>query len=196
MPLSRAFYQRDTVTVARELLGTVLCRRTPEGLCAGRIVETEAYLGRQDPAAHSYKGKTDRVAVLFGPKGVSYIYCIYGIYHCLNLATGPADAPECVLIRALEPLEGLPLMVLRRGTEKPTALCSGPGKLCQALSLSRAHTGTDLTVPEGGLWLEPGDTLPAVTSPRIGIDYAGEAARWPLRFTAAESAYLSRPPGK
>lgn len=196
MGIARDFYERDTVTVARELLGTVLCRRTPEGVCAGRIVETEAYLGQKDPAAHSYKGKTDRVAVLFGPKGLSYIYRIYGIYHCLNIATGPAGVPECVLIRALEPLQGLPLMSLRRGREEKTALCSGPGKLCQALALDRGQNGADLTAPEGGLWLEPGEVLPAVASPRIGIDYAGEAALWPLRFTAAGNAYLSRKPGK
>lgn len=184
MPLSREFFERDTVRVAQELLGTVLWCRTDEGTVAGRIVETEAYLGPKDPAAHTYKGKTERVAVLYGEKGLAYLYRIYGLYHCLNVATGDTDAPECVLIRALQPLEGLPLMARRRRREAPTDLCSGPGKLCMALALTREQNGRDLTRRESGLWLEPGEPLSFVATPRIGIDYAGEAVSWPLRFVA------------
>ena len=195
MILPRAFYERDTVTVARDLVGQILIRRTQEGICAGRIVETEAYLGERDPAAHSYRGRTERVRVQFGPAGHAYVYLIYGMYWCLNFTSGPAGVPEVVLLRALEPISGLKLMSARRGTDRDTALCSGPGKLCRAMAVGREQYGADLCREQDGLWVEAGESLATDTSPRIGVDYAGEAAAWPLRFTARGSRFLSRPPG-
>ena len=115
MILPREFYERDTLTVARDLLGQVLVRQTEEGTASGVIVETEAYLGTQDDAAHSYRGKSERVRVQFGPAGCAYIYMIYGMYYCLNITTGPPGIPEVVLLRALEPLAGVGLMQKRRG---------------------------------------------------------------------------------
>lgn len=194
MILSPTFFQRDTLTVARELVGKELWHKTAEGRCGGVIVETEAYGGRRDPAAHSYKGKTERVTVLFGEKGHAYVYRIYGMYWCLNLACGPQDEPECVLIRALEPKEGLPLMALRRRQKAPLSLCSGPGKLCQALAISGVQNGACVTRADSGLYVCDAPSRPTEASRRINIDYAGEAAAWPWRFTARDSAFLSRRP--
>jgi len=192
MRLTRDFFQRDTIEVAQALLGTRLIRRTKDGkIAAGIIVETEAYRGRFDAAAHSYKGKTERTEVMFGPKGHAYIYLIYGMYHCLNFTVGEPKEPECVLIRALEPVEGLHHMHERRGTDKHKNLCSGPGKLCMALHINRDLNGTDLC--EGGeLYLEAG-TSPTeiIASPRINIAYAGEAVHYPWRFTVKDSPFVS-----
>ena len=194
MRLTRDYFERDTLTVAKELIGTVLFRQTPQGTVAGCIVETEAYLGERDPAAHSYKGKRDRTAVLYGDKACAYVYLIYGMYHCLNLTSGDTGLPECVLIRALEPIEGLPLMRARRGKVADKGLCNGPGKLCQALALTREQNGTDLIRTDGGLWIESGTPLATVASPRVNIDYAGDASLWPWRFTAENSPFISRKP--
>lgn len=194
MRLTRDFFERDTLTVARELLGSVLWRDTPQGVVAGRIVETEAYLGERDPAAHTYKGKSERTAVLYEDKGCAYVYLIYGMYHCLNLTSGARGVPECVLIRALEPIEGLSLMQQRRGQTAVQKLCSGPGKLCRALSLTREQNGADLVKSDGGLWIERGAAVEAVASPRVNIDYAGDAAAWPWRFTEKGSRFLSQKP--
>ncbi len=192
MILPRSFFERDTCTVARALLGQMLVCETPEGIASGIIVETEAYLGTRDDAAHSYRGASERVRVLYDAAGLAYIYLIYGMYHCLNITTGPVGAPECVLIRALEPVSGLELMGERRKTTDVKKLCSGPGKLCMALGISRDLYGADvcagpqLTVLAG---TPPGDVD---TSPRIGIDYARETRDKPWRFTAAGSPFVSR----
>ncbi len=193
MILPRAFYERDTLEVASGLLGQVLVRETSEGTARGVIVETEAYLGERDDAAHSYKGKSERVRVQYGPAGLAYIYMIYGIYHCLNITSGPAGAPEVVLIRALEPAGGLELMKKRRGTDRLENLCSGPGKLCMALDIGRELYGADLC-EKGGLYIESGGTPARIsTSKRIGIDYAVSSRDMPWRFCAAGSQFLSRP---
>ena len=192
MILPREFYERDTVQVARELVGQVLVRRTPEGETKGIIVETEAYLGKADPAAHSYKSAVDRVRVQYGPAGCAYVYLIYGMYWCFNITSGPLGVPEAILVRALEPVSGVELMAARRGTDKLLNLCSGPGKLCKAMEIGKMQYGADLCSEESGLWLEEGKCLPAEATPRIGVDYAGEAALWPLRFVAAESKFLSK----
>jgi DNA-3-methyladenine glycosylase len=136
MIVPREFYERDTLTVARELLGQIIVRRTDEGESRGIIVETEAYLGEKDDAAHSYKGKSARVRVQYGPAGAAYIYLIYGMYYCLNITAGPLGVPEVVLIRALEPVSGLEFMRKRRMSDKTLQLCSGPGKLCMALDIN------------------------------------------------------------
>jgi DNA-3-methyladenine glycosylase len=191
MIIPREFYERDTLTVARELLGQILVRETDEGIVRGSIVETEGYLGLRDDAAHSYKGKSDRVRVQYGPAGAAYIYMIYGMYHCLNITTGPEGVPEVVLIRALEPVSGIGLMAKRRGTEKLPQLCSGPGKLCRAMAVDKALYGADLC-SDGPLRLEYGKT-PAETaaSKRIGIDYAALCRDKLWRFTIAGNQYVS-----
>lgn len=192
MTITRDFFQRDTLTVAEELCGCRL-ESTVDGVkTAGIIVETEAYLGPKDKAAHSYKGRTERVRALYGPKGCAYIYLIYGMYWCLNLSAGPGDAPECVLLRALEPTEGIEAMKTRRGTENVRNLCSGPGKLTGALGITGALYGADLC---GGsaLTLFPGEKpVEVARSKRIGVDYAEEAKDFLYRFTVAGSSFLSR----
>ena len=138
--LSREFYLGDTVDIAQRLIGCTLVSVTEAGITSGRIVETEAYLGTEDTAAHASKGDPKgRTRILFGEGGYAYVYLIYGMYNCLNFATGPAGKPECVLIRALEPVDGLDIMAKRRKTDKPAALCSGPGKLCMALGITNLH---------------------------------------------------------
>ena len=193
MRLARAFFERDTLEVAKALLGKRLIRKTEDGAAAiGIIVETEAYRGRFDKAAHTYKGKSARTEVIFGPKGHAYIYLIYGMYHCLNITCGPEDEPECVLIRALEPIEGLTHMHKRRRTQKTKNLCSGPGKLCMALELSREQNGEDFCTGQI-LYLEEGENPPEITaSPRINIGYAEEAIEYPWRFTIANSPFVSK----
>ena len=186
--LSREFYARPTVEVARDLLGKVLVH----GATAGRIVETEAYLGADDQAAHASRGLTRRTRVLFGPPGHAYVYLVYGMYECLNLVTEPEGQPGCVLIRALEPLTGLPLMHARRPrARRPEELASGPGKLTLALGITRKHYGADLT--RGPLTvrrLRRDERWSVKTTPRIGIRHAAER---PLRFLIAGNPYVSRP---
>jgi DNA-3-methyladenine glycosylase len=179
-PLPRSFYARPTLTVARELLGSLLVHETDEGRTAGRIVEVEAYHGEDDPACHAVAGLTRRTAPLYGPPGHAYVYFIYGMYHCLNAVTRDEGLPSAVLIRALEPVEGLELIRLRRAgrrgagaTIPDRALCDGPGKLCVALGITLAHNRLDLTRPP--LWIEP-DLAPAeiVWTPRVGIQVGTE----------------------
>ncbi len=186
--LPRPFYERDPVTVAKELLGKVLVRETEEGLTAGQIVETEAYLAQNDPANHAYRGKTRRNQSMFGPPGHAYVYRIHQAY-CLNVVTEPENVPSAVLLRALMPLEGLPLMQRRLGRADPKP-ATGPGRLCRAMAIDLRLDGWDLTLGEG-LWIaeatEPlsfGEQDMAIT-PRIGVTAAQEL---PLRF------YLKRLP--
>ena len=183
--LPRSFYARATVEVARGLLGKVLVH----GVTAGIIVETEAYLGGDDLAAHSARGLTARTRVIFGPPGHAYVYLIYGMYECLNLVAEPDGRPGCVLIRALEPVSGVELMLARRGaTRKVAQLANGPGKLTLALGITRAHNGADVT--RGSLVVREaagtGDREIEVTA-RIGITRSAEL---PLRFVLLGSACL------
>src|ERR1700727_3319462 len=141
--LKRAFYNRPAIEVARGLLGQVLIHATSDGTAAGVIIETEAYLGGDDLASHTARGITERTKVIFGPAGHAYVYLIYGMYECLNVVADAAGTPGCVLIRALEPLAGLPLMSARRhwhGSSK--GLTNGPGKLTRALAITRAQYGS------------------------------------------------------
>jgi DNA-3-methyladenine glycosylase len=190
--LNENFYRRDAVTVARELIGCRLVRETDMGRMSGIIVETEAYMGRIDDAAHSYKGKTERVKVLFGEKGRAYVYLIYGMYCCLNVSAGPEGEPECVLIRALEPEDGIKLMEQNRRTDKLRNLCSGPGKLCMALGITREQNGADMTA-SGELYIETGRAADICASKRIGIDYAEKCRDELWRFTEMDSIYVSKP---
>jgi DNA-3-methyladenine glycosylase len=185
--LPRRFYARPTVEVARDLLGAYLVH----GPCVGRIVETEAYVGVHDLAAHASRGLTPRTQVIFGPPGHAYVYLIYGMYECLNLVAEPDGHPGCVLIRALEPVAGIEAMRRRRPTARRVEdLASGPGKLTLALGITRRHNGQDVT--RGPLIVRapmfPERVSIAVT-PRVGIT---RSADWPLRFHIAGNPFVSR----
>ncbi len=184
--LPRDFYARYTITVARELLGCLLVHRTPEGITAGRVVETEAYL-QGDPACHAAKGMTPRNSVMFGLPGYAYVYFTYGMHYCFNVVSAPEGVGEAVLVRALEPVTGMTVMQRRRGRQNVRELCSGPAKLTQAMGIARKHNRQDLT--SGDLFLCPGDTNSAiVTTTRIGIK---EGAELPLRFYLQDNIYIS-----
>ncbi len=190
-PLPLRFYARDTKRVARGVLGCVLETRVRGVRTAGRIVEVEAYLGPHDPAAHGYRWrKTARNARLFGPPGTCYVYFIYGNHWCANVVTERDGYPAAVLLRALEPLVGLDAMRRRRGTRDPRLLCSGPGRLCQALGITRAMDGERLDGERIRVWSRRAGGAPRIgISPRIGIT---RAADWPLRFYLLESPWLSK----
>jgi DNA-3-methyladenine glycosylase len=189
--LKRAFYEQPTVEVARRLLGKVLVH----GSTAGIIVETEAYLGGGDLAAHSARGVTDRTRVIFGPPGHAYVYFIYGMYECLNLVAEPEGQPGCVLIRAIEPVCGIEIIERRRpAARKLEDLASGPGKLTQALAITRAQNGADVT--RGSLVVrEPAEVraMEIQVTPRIGIT---KCADLPLRFLVSGSRFVSAPAGR
>ena len=188
-----AFYDRATEQVARDLLGAVLACETPEGLTAGRIVETEAYLGAHDPACHGVVGRTARTECLFGAPGTAYVYFIYGVHWCFNAVTMARGHPSAVLVRAVEPLTGLELMRQRRPrARRDVDLTNGPGKLCQALGIDRSHDGRPLQ--QGPLTIRHGVTVPddnVLVSPRIGIT---RAADWPLRWFVRDNPFVSRLP--
>ncbi|RRD65839.1 DNA-3-methyladenine glycosylase [Fretibacterium sp. OH1220_COT-178] len=195
-PLPRSLYLSGAVRVARELLGKALVHDSAEGPASGIIVETEAYAGPSDAACHAFglvsARPGHRTEAMFRVGGHAYIYLIYGMHHCFNVVSGPEDVPEAVLIRALEPLFGLELMERRRGTKDRRKLCSGPGKLCQALGISRDQNGRDLT--EGALFVAEGRRIPdssVAATPRINVDYSGEAAGYPYRFVVEDSPFLS-----
>ena len=177
-PLRRSFYDRDALVVARAVLGRLLVRESPAGLVSGRIVEAEAYRGALDPASHAYRGRTPRNASMFGAPGHAYVYFTYGMHHCLNLVTGAVGRASAVLIRALEPVEGIEVMRARRGVRETSRLARGPGNVARALDLTRAQDGLDLTA--GPLWLSdrPAERggFRIARGPRIGIRVAADRA--------------------
>ena len=185
-----AFFDRDVSVVARELLGALVVSEVGGERTSGRIVETEAYLGREDPASHGYRDRrNERNAALFGPPGTWYVYLSYGMHWCSNLVCGPEGTAGAVLLRALEPVEGLEVMRRRRGGMDDRHLCSGPGKLCQALGITRALDGS--LMPRSDVLVCPAAGKPRssiVTTPRIGIT---KAADWPLRFCVEGSPFVS-----
>jgi DNA-3-methyladenine glycosylase len=174
--LSRAFFSRPTVVVARDLVGRTLVHDSPDGRVAGRIVEAEAYCGTEDPSSHAFR-LTPRSAVMYGPPGYLYVYFTYGMHHCANLVTEREGVPGAVLLRAVEPTEGLDLMRSRRGTSDARLLARGPGRLCQAFGLDLSHNRLDLA--DGPVWV--GGSAAAVgdvaASPRIGLR-SGQDQPW------------------
>jgi DNA-3-methyladenine glycosylase len=197
-PLPREFYARDPRDVSRDLLGKVLLRSDDTGLRMARIVELEAYLGEDDPAAHAAVGKTLRNAVLFGPPGHSYVYFIYGNHYCFNVSCLPDGIAGGVLFRALEPLIGTKVMAQSRGIPVSTLgdlplLTSGPGRLAEAFGITRERdNGKDITSAKSDLWISDYGYRPTriVTTTRIGIT---KAAKLPLRFLIAGNPFVSGP---
>jgi DNA-3-methyladenine glycosylase len=195
--LPRSFHARSVHDVARDLLGMTLVRvlpvrRGPPVRLAGRIVEVEAYDGQQDLACHASKGRTRRTDVMFGEAGHAYVYLIYGMYSCLNVVTGPVDYPSAVLLRALEPTEGLEKM--RPGRAPSGRIASGPGRLTRALRIDRSLNRADLCAP-GLLFLEAGTPVSdrhVLRGPRVGVEYAGPWATKPWRLGLRGSMALSR----
>lgn len=198
--LSRSFYGRDSVTVARELLGKILVHKTGGQELRAIIVETEAYGGIPDKAAHSYGGKkTPRTKIMFGDPGFSYVYLIYGIYNCFNIVVAKEGDPQAVLIRALEPLEGLETMAINRynrayqelSQKQIYGLTNGPGKLCMAMNIDKSLNGEDLS--QDTLYLEAGkeEEQKIVRAKRIGIDYAQEAKDYLWRFYLRDNPFVS-----
>lgn len=189
-PLPESFYDRDTELVARDLLGAILECHTPEGIAAGRIVETEAYLGEHDLACHAAVGRTTRTAPLYGPPGIAYVYFIYGMYWCFNAVTRAEHEPSAVLVRAVEPVTGLELMRRRRPhARRDTDLTNGPGKLCLALGIDGRQNWNPLQRPP--LLIRAGEAVvdsEVEVTPRIGIT---KSAEWPLRWVVKGSAYAS-----
>ena len=196
-PLSRRFYQGDTHDVARRLLGKVLIRRWNDVLLAGRITEVESYVSEDDNACHAARGRTPRTEIMFGPPGHAYVYLIYGMYHCLNVVTGKKGYAAAVLIRALEPLVGLETMQQFRPKARPHEIANGPGKLARALQIDRDLNTEDLTLG-ASLWIsDDGYQVTSdqiATSPRIGVEYAGEHALLPWRYYLRESRFVSKTP--
>ena len=190
--LPRRFFVRDPVVLARDLLGRVLFYKAPEGLLAGRIVETEAYTGAADPASHAFRGRTARNAVMFGPAGHAYVYFTYGMHHCLNVTAGAQGTAGAVLLRALEPLAGVEIMRARGDHGPESRLLSGPGKVGRAFGLSLVDNGRDFT--RGPLGLATGAPVPdreVAISRRIGISRAVDL---PYRFAVLSSPSVSRAP--
>ena len=194
--LDNSFYARpNVVRIARELLGKVLVTRLDGQHTSGRIVEVEAYNGVIDRASHAWSGRrTRRTEVMYAEGGTAYVYLIYGIHHLFNVVTNKKDIPHAVLVRALEPLEGIPLMLKRTGKAKlDHSLTRGPGNLSKAMGLYTLHTGYSLYedviyIGDDGYRVRPGDI---VATPRIGVDYAGEDAALPYRFFVKGSPYVS-----
>lgn len=184
MRLPESFFARPALTVARELLGTHLVFEEGSQRRVGRIVETEAYIGEHDLACHAAKGVTPRTEVMFGPPGRSYVYLIYGMHRCFNIVTDAPGVGAAVLVRAVEPVEGL----------DPGARTDGPGRLCRALGITLAHNRLDLQTAT--IYVAPGEPVPeaqVARGPRIGVEYAGAWAAEPFRLWVKDSRHVSKP---
>ena len=179
--LARAFYDRETVTVARELLGKYLVHVSGGVERIGRIVEVEAYLGPHDLAAHSSNGKTKRTKIMFGPPGHAYVYMIYGMYHCMNVVTEPEGHASAVLLRAVEPVKNV------------DGRTQGPGLLCKAMHIDTRLNGHDLGSDDFYIAASPKEEPPAIVKrPRVGVDYSGQWARRLLRFYIKGNPFVSK----
>ena len=190
--LDRSFYARNACDVAHDLIGKILVHDSEIGRTSGIIVEAEAYRGPEDKAAHSYAGKrTSRTEIMYHEGGLAYVYLIYGMYHCFNVTASISGKPEAVLIRALEPVEGIPLMIQRRKFSRVIDLCNGPGKLCSAMGITREHYGIDLCGDE--LYITEGvKDFRVMTSERVNIDYAEECRKFLWRYFADGNKFVSR----
>ena len=192
-PLRSSFYNRETELVARDLLGAVLECHTRDGVVAGRIVDTEAYLGEHDLACHAAVGRTTRTDPLYGPPGIAYVYLIYGMYWCFNAVTRAEHAPSAVLVRAVEPLMGVDVMRARRPkVRRDVDLTNGPGKVCLALGIDARHNR--LSLNRAPLLIRAGEPVAdrdVTVTPRIGIT---QAADWPLRWFVTGNPYVSKTP--
>jgi DNA-3-methyladenine glycosylase len=187
--IGRSFFEQYTPNVAKGLIGCRLVRMRDGERLAGVVVETEAYRGSADPASHAYRGKTDRNAVMFGPAGHAYVYFTMGAHYCLNVTTEPMGTPAAVLIRALEPREGIQKMVRNRGVNEVARLASGPGNLTKALGIDRRDNGQDM-VTSSGLFFELGEQMGEIgESSRVGVT-RGTSFRW--RFYAKGNAFVSK----
>ncbi len=191
--LARSFYEQKTIDVARQLIGKYLVRKHADGTTVGKIVETEAYVGPEDKACHASRGRTARTDVMFGAAGHAYVYFIYGFHNMLNIVTESEGFPAAVLIRAVEPIEGIPLMKSRRHMTDVQQLASGPGKLCGAFAIDRSLNGID--VCGSVLYLEDHNEPVGkiVSRPRIGVDYAGRWKNKPFRFLILGNRFVSKP---
>ncbi len=198
--LNRDFYNRDSLTVAKDLLGKYLVHIVDGVKLVGKIVETEAYMGVEDKAAHSYGGRrTPRVEVMYGPPGYAYVYLIYGMYDCFNVVTNKEGIPQAVLIRAIEPMGELDVFAYNRyqksynqlNKSQIKGLTNGPGKLCKALCINRNHNGEDLCVSK--LYITNGieNNFEIVSAKRVGIDYAEEAKDFLWRFYIKDNPFIS-----
>lgn len=189
--LDRQFYARNACTVAHDLIGKILVHDSNDGRTSGIIVEAEAYCGPEDKAAHSYAGKrTPRTEIMYHEGGLAYVYLIYGMHCCFNVTASIPGKPEAVLIRAIEPLEGIGLMMSRRGISDSRNLTNGPGKLCRAMGITREHYGADLCGDE--LYIADGGyDFPVVASERVNIDYAEEYRFMMWRYFAEGNRFVS-----
>ena len=191
-PINRIFYTRDTLKVAKAILGKILVRRTPLGFLTGKIVEAEAYRGTDDPASHSFRGKTNRNEVMFGKPGITYVYFTYGNHHCLNIVTERTDIPAAVLIRSIEPLKGIETMKRNRSVEKIIDVASGPGKLTKAFQITREDNNIDVTDFSSNISIHTPveeKSFQIVQTTRIGIRLAQE---FPWRFYIKENPHVSK----
>lgn len=192
--ISRAFFKRSTLKVVKSLLGKYLVVKRRGKVLAGKIVETEAYIGEDDLACHASKGRTNRSETLYKKAGTIYVYLVYGMYYCFNIVTEREHFPSAVLIRAIEPAEGIETMKKLRKTGDSRNLASGPGKLCMAFGIDRSMNGKD--VFSGTIYIEDrGEKISAddiAQTKRIGVDYAGVCAHYPWRFYIKNSKFVSK----
>jgi DNA-3-methyladenine glycosylase len=198
MILNRDFYERDTLTVTKELLGKFLVHETSEGTTIGKIVETEAYKGPKDKASHAYNNlRTERTEVQFGPKGHAYIYQIYGMYFCFDVTSGRSvGKPEAILVRALEPIDGVEIMIRRRDvtSSRIVNLTNGPSKLCMAIGITKKQNGKDLRIPP--LYIKAGvavEEKQIMQTKRVNVDYAEKWRHMPWRFFIKDNGFVSKP---
>ncbi|MFH2136650.1 MAG: DNA-3-methyladenine glycosylase [Patescibacteria group bacterium] len=193
--IKKNFYNRNTIKVAQEILGKFLVRKIGKKIIAGKIVETEAYVGPSDLASHASRGKTARTAPMFGPPGHAYVYLVYGLNYCFNIVTEKENYPAAVLIRAIEPTDGIDLIKKFRKNQKIIFnLTNGPGKLCQALKIDKSLNNSDISknilwVEDRGLKIKPSEI---VAAKRIGVDYAGQYKNKPWRFYLRGNPFVSK----
>lgn len=195
MRLELSFYQKDAVTLAQDLLGKLLVREINDEKMIAKIVETEAYMGPEDKAAHSYNNRcTSRTEVMFGRAGVTYVYLIYGMYHCMNVVAAKEEIPQAVLLRGVEPIQGIDNMRKNRSikSKRMQNLTNGPGKLCQALSIDKSLNGTDLVYGNQLYLLDHQEEFEIEASKRINIDYAEEYKDKLWRFSIKDNSFVSK----